>query len=1149
MVLCLGEYSSTFFDPHFERIKLIQNCVLLSLGWGSFAPFLPAYFVCSPGIPWLSARHRDPQSEFYGAAEMSRQSFGCTVPTMRWFVAAITTSRTIITFIKTIEFPVRSADEWSCGQLCLVLFHCWECFINSTLHFYFVAGSVKKITLLGFPAISKAIVTTKTSWQISFLSVIFLGWTKVVLHWSWKPGLLCPSVPPTFLPSFPQPVCPSVCLSVTLSVCPSFTPCQCSSVPLLSPSVCPSICPSVCSSVHPSLPPTSPLKQTPKQTSGWSWSWVESQECGLLWVTMARKITLHLQLQQIMCWHNHIAGLFVYTVAVNFLSFVQLQADTTHYFAVLQEANETLFEGKTPNYSSVAFLTIFQKNITLIFEFLEQEKGWFARNCDWRILLSKFHALWRPSSKATQFDTWFSHFQKEHSGSNTMILKLCEFPLLFFFHCQRKLHLACYPSASHANEQTEPLKSCVEWHIKSWQKEQKKPRKMQQDPKLLQTEISMDKRAFAWQWKRTQTDILFHSTCSFLWNWRRGLHTVLQIGHLRNIWQYGDCWNVVVIFTFLTDLLSLLCATSFAVQHYNCRQSGQQLTAIPDNIPEDCGTVDLSRNQISEIDHNAFSPSVSWLVLRLQANSLSSVDAEDFNGLGSLTELYLSHNSISTIEPNSFSDLTQCRWLFLDRNSLSGVQPEMFNGLSSVQRLNLEGNQISTIAPNTFANLPQLNNLDLSGNSLTEVNSSDFVGLSSLRTLSLSENSISAIEPNSFSDLSNCRNLYLNENALSELKSEMFIGLSNIKLLFLPGNQITKIEANAFSELSTCYMLSLGSNSLSEIEVGAFNGLDGLYQLDLEDNNMSTLEPNIFSSLSQCEIILFQSNPISDIKPGAFNGLGNTKDLRLSENRLIEIEGNMWQGLSSLTRLVLEKGELTSLADGAFAPLGNLEFLYLEGNKIREVRGGIWEGLGSLKTLQIQNNLIQEIPQHAFSHLPSLQSLSISENSINAMANGAFQSLTELQELLLRNNKLTEIGSEIFVGLQEIQKLDFQHNQIASISSGAFADLNNLVEVWLGNNNITTMSAAVFSTGSGLYVKNHPALQDYGTFDKNISTNTEKCLQIKLFWKYFSQRWCFSVEFCSPLFNEEGVCWSLETGTNADSFSNGDKQCTRTGAE
>ena len=174
-------------------------------------------------------------------------------------------------------------------------------------------------------------------------------------------------------------------------------------------------------------------------------------------------------------------------------------------------------------------------------------------------------------------------------------------------------------------------------------------------------------------------------------------------------------------------------------------------------------------------------------LLDLRRTGIHDLQAQDFNGLSSLTGLSLSENQLTTV-------------------------PEgIFTGLSSLERLEMAGNALSSLPEGVFAKLSRLTWLDLGSNALTALPEGIFSGLASLETLWMNENSLTELPEGVFRGLSHLQVLLLSDNSIASLPEGIFQGLSRLEELRLDGNRLAALPPGLLDD------------TLSELGIGPQN--------------------------------------------------------------------------------------------------------------------------------------------------------------------------------------------------------------------------------------------------------------------------------------------------------------------------------------
>ncbi|VDN18285.1 unnamed protein product [Gongylonema pulchrum] len=194
--------------------------------------------------------------------------------------------------------------------------------------------------------------------------------------------------------------------------------------------------------------------------------------------------------------------------------------------------------------------------------------------------------------------------------------------------------------------------------------------------------------------------------------------------------------------------------------------------------------LDLAYNELKKIPRHAFS-SVrnSITVLDLRGNRIRSIDTNDFDGMGNLTELILADNHIETIEEAAFSKMQKLMKLDLSHNPITSWNPHAFQDLSStIEALNLASTGLFSLPRIDNRGLRQLN---ISNNKIHGLSAADFLHHRKLTTLDISHNSLKEIDP------------------------EIFVGLVELKHLNICGNLIVKFTDKHLQALYYLEMLNL----------------------------------------------------------------------------------------------------------------------------------------------------------------------------------------------------------------------------------------------------------------------------------------------------------------------------------------------------
>nr|DBA33337.1 TPA: hypothetical protein GDO54_001036 [Pyxicephalus adspersus] len=195
------------------------------------------------------------------------------------------------------------------------------------------------------------------------------------------------------------------------------------------------------------------------------------------------------------------------------------------------------------------------------------------------------------------------------------------------------------------------------------------------------------------------------------------------------------------------------------MKYRNVDCSGSSLTALPHGLQDNITHLNLSYNQLSDIDHQ-LTKFTNLRFLDLSHNLLNNLPSHLPR---SLWELYASNNSIKVLHKLDTAYQWNLKVLDLSKNSL---QRTVFinNTLISLQLLNLSFNQLWTVPTNMPTNILTI---DLSNNYLIQILPGTLVRMTKLQKLFLHNNRFTYIPTNAFDHLTHLLEITLYNNPWS----------------------------------------------------------------------------------------------------------------------------------------------------------------------------------------------------------------------------------------------------------------------------------------------------------------------------------------------------------------------------------------------
>ena len=383
--------------------------------------------------------------------------------------------------------------------------------------------------------------------------------------------------------------------------------------------------------------------------------------------------------------------------------------------------------------------------------------------------------------------------------------------------------------------------------------------------------------------------------------------------------------------------------------------------------------------------------------LFLKGQSITNLQAGDFDGLNALRVLNLQDNQLSSLPEGIFDNLSALTWLGLENNQLTKLPEGIFDGLNSLTTLGLALNRLTTLPEGIFDNLSALTWLGLASNRLTTLPEGIFDNLNALGGLHLAGNQLSTLPAGVFSGLSSLTSLYLDGNAVNPLPLTVSlekVGADQVKAvapsgapfdMVLPltvtngsisgGATTLTIPAGSLESQPLTVTRTPGTTAAVTVDIGTLPGLPtnhSGYALvksdDLPLEIFSLLAGGICDRTSQVQTAILAGLQAQNPSPStcaevtaAHLATGITS-LFLNGQSLTALQADDFEGLTSLQELRLYDNQLTTLPDGLFDGLTALTTLYLNGNQLSTLPDGLFDGLSALTTLYLYGNSVDPLP-------------------------------------------------------------------------------------------------------------------------------------------------------------------------------------------
>lgn len=290
----------------------------------------------------------------------------------------------------------------------------------------------------------------------------------------------------------------------------------------------------------------------------------------------------------------------------------------------------------------------------------------------------------------------------------------------------------------------------------------------------------------------------------------------------------------------------------------------KNLTFVPPSIFETFPNIRAIRLSvgIKSLSKDSLKNADQLHTLELQKNAIEKIPSGVFANARHLKEIDLSVNQISEIEDNAFDGLDKLMFIYLEKNRIKTLKNGTFAGAGHLSGLRLGENEIETIEDGAF-NLPELNTLFLGSNKIKTLSDSIFNGAQKLQAIDLRLNSIVYIG-RAFDNLKELVVLNLNSNKIADLSLEKLAALPELLQLLL-NNTGFKFHENAASAFTNSKLqsLDLSGNGLSNPDIlKRLTPFTALQALGLQDNSLETIDDlaNIKTQFNNMTIISISGN-------------------------------------------------------------------------------------------------------------------------------------------------------------------------------------------------------------------------------------------------------------------------------------------------
>ena len=423
--------------------------------------------------------------------------------------------------------------------------------------------------------------------------------------------------------------------------------------------------------------------------------------------------------------------------------------------------------------------------------------------------------------------------------------------------------------------------------------------------------------------------------------------------------------------------------------------------------------MDVGENRLESLPSGFLMWFASLRFLRLSANRLTRLPADEFGKMGHLEVLEMDGNNLETIPP-SVGDLRALRELNISNNSIRNI-PNTIKNVFSIERIDASSNHISSL-PN-LSTLQLLRDLQLKGNQLYELPES-LPNLVSLTRLDIHNNHIHKLPP-LIGHLSKLRILNLSSNRIVTFPDSSS-GLTTCEVFLLQGNELVSL-GHWIGGWKCAVFIDATDNKIMHVD-RAVGCLRNLTELRLKRNCIEVLPPEI--GLAQAMEIFDISANILQVLPVELGALALLHTLKLNQNSLSGALPEQIGLLRSITTLNLSRNRISSLPN-TIGGMEELVTLKVSHNRLSTVPEALVE-CSQLRELHLSSNCIKELPMH-LGKCTSLCVLDVQSNVIVEIPSN-FACLVNLKEVFLGKNLLRALPLDIETLCKTVNKFHLDRN-------------------------------------------------------------------------------------------------------------------------
>lgn len=446
-------------------------------------------------------------------------------------------------------------------------------------------------------------------------------------------------------------------------------------------------------------------------------------------------------------------------------------------------------------------------------------------------------------------------------------------------------------------------------------------------------------------------------------------------------------------------------------------------------------SLDLGKNQITDITTDAFDGLEELLGLRLTDNLIANISRDTFSALPSLKILNLASNKIRHIDQSAFISNPSITVIRLDNNLLEDISG-VFTSLSTLVWLNVSDNKLNMFDYSHFPDSLQW--LDIHRNEISELGNYFNIQTGvSIKMLDVSYNRLTKLNDKSIPD--NIEHFFVNNNLIDIIQPGTFSRKTNLTRVVLNGNMIRSLEMSSLALPLVPDYRNLPEFYISENLFHCDCKLEWLHRI----NELSYLRQ--YPEVRDLDKVLCsmehsrgeQVRPLMELGPRDFLckyeqhcfALCHCCDFDACDCKMTCPTGCTCYHDPTWGNNIVDCGSARLTEIPKRIPMDVTE-LYLDGNNLQKLPSHLFIGKKKMQKLFLNNSLIETLDNKVFNGLSGLNILHLEHNSIPTLTDTDVGQLLNLNELYLDHNKIKKIHEGTFMRMKNLQILTLHANAI-----------------------------------------------------------------------------------------------------------------------